>query len=82
FFVSKLGLNKTERATEAVIAMGSKSGINLLDRFDDSMVDYLSAEVLLQQAFSIRSATFGVDHPKARASGVLLLQVYDAQNGG
>ncbi|CAM9572532.1 unnamed protein product, partial [Ectocarpus sp. 8 AP-2014] len=46
------------------------------------MVDYLSAEVLLQQAFSIRSATFGVDHPKARASGMLLLQVYDAQNGG
>ncbi|CAM9305215.1 unnamed protein product [Ectocarpus sp. 4 AP-2014] len=32
FFVSKLVLNKTERATEAVIAMGSKSGINLLDR--------------------------------------------------
>eukprot|EP00903_Cladosiphon_okamuranus_P012671 g11851.t1 len=74
--------NKTGRANDALIAVGSKSGINLLDRFDDSMVDYLSAEVLLQQAFSIRSDTFGVDHPRARASAKRLLQVYDAQQGG
>ncbi|CAM9469568.1 unnamed protein product, partial [Scytosiphon promiscuus] len=82
FTVSRLVLNSTGRASQALVAVGSRSGINLLDRFDDSMVDYLSAEVLLQQAFSIRSEAFGVDHPRARASALRLLQVYDAQQGG
>lgn len=39
-------------------------------------------EQVLSTCATSRDQTFGVDHPKARASGMLLLQVYDAQNGG
>lgn len=55
-----------DRGSSPVISRGYLSSLvcanksTSINRFDDSMVDYLSAEVLLQQAFSIRSdVSFG-----------------------